>query len=151
MRELVETRVGYQLKRVQHALRGRMDEALRSMGLTTPQYAALSALEGAPGLSGAELARRSFVTPQTMNGVLANLEAAGLIERHPHPEHGRVLQAYLTEPGEELVSRTHRVVEDIEERMLAYLDEDSRILLAEMLRACTDSLEGNAGRVADTE
>lgn len=151
MKDFLEDRVGYQLKRVQHALRSRMDEALRSMGLTTPQYAALSALEEEPGLSGAELARRSFVTPQTMNGVLANLEAAGLIERHPHPEHGRVLQAYLTESGETLVYKAHREVENIEERMLADLDEDKRILLAGMLRVCTASLEGGAGRVADTE
>lgn len=151
MKDFLEDRVGYQLKRVQHALRSRMDEALRSMGLTTPQYAALSALEEEPGLSGAELARRSFVTPQTMNGVLANLEAAGLIERHPHPEHGRVLQAYLTESGETLVYKAHREVENIEERMLADLNEDKRILLAGMLRVCTASLEGGAGRVADTE
>lgn len=142
MRDSVEARVGYQLKRVQHALRGRMDEALRGMGLTTPQYAALSALEGEPGLSGAELARRSFVTPQTMNGILANLETARLIERRPHPVHGRVLQAYLTESGEELVSNAHGEVENIEERMLAGLDEDGRILLAKMLRACTEFLEG---------
>ncbi len=140
----VEDRAGYQLKRVQHALRGRMDEALRGMELTTPQYAALSALEDEPGLSGAELARRSFVTPQTMNGVLANLEAAGLIERRPHPEHGRVLQAYLTDSGEKKVSRAHDTVREIEEQMLTDLDSDERTLLAEVLRVCADSLEVKA-------
>lgn len=137
----VEDRVGYQLKRVQHALRGRMDEALRGMGLTTPQYAALSALEEEPGLSGAELARRSFVTPQTMNGVLANLEGSGLIERRSHPVHGRVLQAYLTSSGEESVSGAHEVVGEVEKRMLSGLDSDERILLTGMLRRCVDSLE----------
>ena len=141
MGDFVEFRASYQLKRVQHALRGRMDEVLREMELTTPQYAALSALEEKPGLSGAELARRSFVTPQTMNGVLTNLEGAGLIGRRPHPEHGRVLQAYLTEPGEELVSRAHEMIEDIEERMLSDLDRDKRTLFTEMLRRCADSLE----------
>ncbi len=48
----VESRVGYQMKRVQHALRIEMDRALREMGLTTPQYAALGALQAAPGSSG---------------------------------------------------------------------------------------------------
>ena len=65
-----------------------MDKALREVCMTTAQYAALSALEAAPGLSGAELARRSLVTPQTMNAILVNLEAAGLVVRRPHPEHG---------------------------------------------------------------
>ena len=89
-------RIGYELKRAQHALRLGMDGALREVGLTTPQYAALTVVEGEEGVSGALLARRCFVTPQTMNGVVVNLEKAGLLERRPHPEHGRVLRAYLT-------------------------------------------------------
>lgn len=140
----LEGRVGYQLKRVQHALRNRMDEVLRDLGLTTPQYAALSVLADGSGLSGAELARRSFVTAQTMNGILANLEAAGLIERRPHPEHGRVLQAYLTESGERLVSRAHEEVGDVEEWMLSDLASEERRNLLEMLRVCTNSLENVA-------
>ena len=133
--------VGYALKRAQHALRLRVDEALREVGFTTPQYAVLSVLEDSPGLSGAELARRSFVTPQTMNAIVGKLENAGFVARNPHPEHGRVLQAYLTKEGRELVSGAHEVVGGVEERMLANLDSDERTLLTGMLRDCVDSLE----------
>jgi DNA-binding MarR family transcriptional regulator len=140
----VESRVGYQMKRAQHALRVEMDKALRKVGITTAQYAALSTLGAAPGLSGAELARRSFVTPQTMNAILANLEAAGLVMRHPHPEHGRVLQAYLTEMGEESVVRAHGIVEAVERRMLEGLSQDDRRWLLEALRNCADTLGGGA-------
>ena len=35
-----------------------------------------------------------------MSGVLATLERASLIDRRPHPTHGRVLQATLTSEGE---------------------------------------------------
>ena len=136
----VEGRVGYQMKRAEHALRLRMDGALRGLGLTTPQYAALSALEGSPGLSGAALARLGFVTPQTMNGIVTNLEAAGLVERRPHPEHGRVLQTYLTEKGEQLVSGAHEVIRDVEERMLGGLGDEDRRRLLEALRSCAESL-----------
>ncbi|MEJ7842686.1 MAG: MarR family transcriptional regulator [Rubrobacter sp.] len=135
-------RVGYELKRAQHALRVEMDGALRGVGLTTPQYAALAVLEGESGLSGAELARRCFVTPQTMNGIVVNLENAGLLERRPHPEHGRVLQAYLTGEGEAMVSRAHAPIEAIEERMLAGVGEDERGRLLRVLRDCADTLEG---------
>jgi hypothetical protein len=72
----LESRVGYQLKRAEHALRLEMDGALRDMGLTTPQYAALSVLGDEPGLSGAELARRCFVTPQTIMEAEADKIAA---------------------------------------------------------------------------
>jgi DNA-binding MarR family transcriptional regulator len=133
-------RIGYQIKRTEHALRLEMDAALRGMGLTTPQYAALGVLEDEAGLSGAALARRCFVTPQTMNQILVNLEAAGMVERRPHPEHGRVLSAHLTEKGAELVSMAHGEVATIEERMLAGLGREERRRLLEALRGCAESL-----------
>lgn len=108
--------------------------------MTTPQYAALSVLEGEPGLSGAALARRCFVRAQTMNQSLTNLEAAGMVERGPHPEHGRVLSAYLTEEGVRRVGRAHGEVEAIEERMLAPLGGEERSRLLDALRACVASL-----------
>jgi DNA-binding MarR family transcriptional regulator len=134
-------RVGYELKRAQHALRLEMDGALREVGLTTPQYAALSVVEGEEGLSGALLARRCFVTPQTMNGILINLERVGLLERRAHPGHGRVLQAYLTGDGERMLSRAHALVEVIEEQMLGDLTEGERARLLAVLRGCADALE----------
>ncbi len=141
---ILGSRVGYQMKRAEHALRLEMDGALRDLGLTTPQYAALSVLGDEPGLSGAALARRSFVTPQTMNQIVVNLEAAGLVVRRAHPEHGRVLQAYVTERGERLVSRAHAVVEAVEERMLRGLSLTDRRRLLDALRSCTESLEAGA-------
>jgi DNA-binding MarR family transcriptional regulator len=132
--------VGYQMKRAQHALRLAMDSALRGVGLTTPQYAALSVLEEEAGLSGAALARRCFVTPQTMNQILMNLQGSKMVERRPHPEHGRVLSVYLTRKGAELVALAHGEVEAIEERMLAGLDRGERYRLLEALRGCAESL-----------
>jgi DNA-binding MarR family transcriptional regulator len=132
--------VGYQMKRAQHALRLEMDGVLRGVGLTTPQYAALSVLEDEAGLSGAALARRCFVTPQTMNQILMNLQGSGMIERRPHPEHGRVLSAYLTRKGAELVALAHGEVEAVEERMLARLNHEERSGLLQALRGCAESL-----------
>lgn len=143
--KILGVRFGYELKRAQHALRVEMDAALRRVGLTTPQYAALAVLEGESGLSGAELARRCFVTPQTMNGIVVNLENAGLLERRPHLGHGRVLQAYLTEEGEAMVSRAHAPIEAIEGRMLAGVGEEERGRLLRDLRSCADALEERPG------
>jgi DNA-binding MarR family transcriptional regulator len=133
-------RVGYQMKRAEHALRLEMDGVLRGVGLTTPQYAALSVLEEEAGLSGAALARRCFVTPQTMNQILMNLQGSGMVERRPHPEHGRVLSAYLTRKGAELVALAHGEVGAIEDRMLVGLDSGERSRLLEALRGCAESL-----------
>ena len=140
-----EQSVDYQLKRTQHALRIQIDNALRKIGLTTPQYAALSAIEETPGLSGNMIARRCFVTPQTMNLILANLESAGLIVRHPHPEYGRILQAYLTPIGENRLRESHHKIVAIEERMVADFTEDQRLQLIQVLKTCANALETSAG------
>ena len=133
-------RVGYRLKRAQQSLRTAMDAALRPV-LTTAQYATLSALEDTDVVSGAELARRCFVTPQTMNGILVGLEAAGLVERVPHPEHGRVLDTHLTAAGRKALRDAHRVVLAIEERMLRGLSPKKRHRLAESLQRCAENLD----------
>ncbi len=135
-----EERVGYVLKRVQQALRAAMDEALRRHGLTIAQYAALSALEEEGGLSGAELARRSFVTPQTMNEIVTHLEATDLVERR-RGDDGRVLRASLTAAGLDLVGACHRAVAAIEERTVSGLNARERQQLLDGLRRCADALE----------
>jgi DNA-binding MarR family transcriptional regulator len=55
-------------------LRVHMDDAICCFGITTPQYAVLSQLQSQPGISNSALARASFVTAQTMHGIVCNLE-----------------------------------------------------------------------------
>src|SRR5438105_47952 len=136
----VTDRVGYQLKRAQQALRTAMDEGLRAQGITTPQYAALTALDADEPLSGAELARRCFVTPQPMNAILVGLERARLVERAPHAEHGRVIEARLTKRGGAKVQDAHRTVFEIEERMLSEITPGARRRLNETLRRLVENL-----------
>ena len=133
--------VGYHLKRAQQALRTAMDEGLRARGLTTPQYAALTHLEADEPLSGAELARRCFVTAQTMNAILVGLERARLVERAPHANHGRVIEARLTKRGRAKVEDAHRTVFGIEERMLSKITSAGRRRLNETLRQLVENLK----------
>ena len=140
----VTDRVGYQLKRAQQALRTAMDEGLRAQGLTTPQYAALTHLEADEPLSGAELARCCFVTAQTMNAILVGLERARLVERAPHANHGRVIEARLTKRGRAKVQGAHDTVFGIEERMLSKITPAGRRRLNETLRRLVENLSTSA-------
>ena len=106
--------LGLAIKTAQHAFRGRMDAGLRAAGLTTPQYAALNHLEREPGASNAVLARRAFVTPQTMQAILTGLERSGHVRRTPHPRHGRIQTTDLTERGRATLEAAHAVVAGIE-------------------------------------
>lgn len=132
--------IGYLLKNAQLSLRTAMDTTLRDLGVTTPQYAVLTFLEASSGLSSAQLARRAFVTPQTMNRIVANLETAGLIERGPHPELGRVLETKLSKRGRRLLAECQRRIDDVEARMVADLTLAERRQLANLLERCTRAL-----------
>ena len=145
--------VGYPLKRAQHALRLAMDAALAPLDLTTPQYVVLSVLGraqdvGEAALSGAELARRCFVTPQTMTGLVAGLEARDLVRRRPHPTHGRVLDVGMTSAGRDTLRRAHGAAGAVERRMLAGRTAAEQRQLAAWLRACADALTPAIGAVA---
>lgn len=135
---------GYLLKRAQDALHAGMADALREHGATVAQYAVLTALDEEPGLSNAGLARRAFVTPQTMNQVLRELEQKGWVTRHPHPGHARILQAHLTQTGRAVLQACHRASDVVEEQMLAPLTPGDREHFAATLRACIDALSRHA-------
>jgi DNA-binding MarR family transcriptional regulator len=110
----VEGHSGFLLRQAWLAFGGAIEAALREQGLTPAQYGALSVLARAPGSSGADLARGSNTTPQAMNGVMGTLEREGLIERNPHPTHGRILQVTLTDEGRRRLEAANPAVRALE-------------------------------------
>jgi len=131
---------GYLLRQAWHAFRTAMDAALREHGLSGPQYAVVSVLARDPGMSGADLARACNTTPQAMNGVLTTLERDGLVQRNPHPTHGRILQATLSAEGE----RRLRDATPAVRRLEGAIEEG---LSAAELRAVKDWLVTSAQRM----
>src|SRR5271169_3109099 len=138
--EPVAKRLGYALKRAQHALRTRMDEVLRPLNLTTAQYAVMSVIEQEAGISNAGLAKAAFVTPQTMTGILANLHRDGLLCREADRYHGRILRSELTPAGKKNLAQAHRVVGELEKIMLKAVGRAKAANLAELLSQCADNL-----------
>ncbi|WP_430257682.1 MarR family winged helix-turn-helix transcriptional regulator [Neorhizobium sp. IRS_2294] len=127
--------LGYALKRAQQALRGHLDNKLRDIGLTTPQYSVLAGLEFSAGLSSADLARRAFVTPQTMQSIIATLERDGLIKRMAHPVRGRVLTTELTPEGRTALCAAHKIAADAETTARnAVAPDNPEIIYAALLR-----------------
>ena len=91
--------IGYLLRQTIHAFDTAMENGLRSHGLTSPQFGALFVLAAEPGLSAADLARAMGTTPQSANVLVAGMIEIGLVERTPHPTHGRILEIYATDEG----------------------------------------------------
>ena len=133
--------LGYQLKHVQAVLRTRMDEALRPLGLSAPQYLCLELLGRAPGASTSDLAREAFVTRQTMSTLLRTLVDRGLAQRAAQASSGRALPVQLTPEGRSLLKEASKVTEEIERVMVAPLSETQLRTVREAMSACIAALE----------
>jgi DNA-binding MarR family transcriptional regulator len=119
-------RISYVIARLERAIRQGINAHVRAHGLTTLQYTTLSVLGRRGELSNAQLARRSYMTPQSMSEVIEALEQKGLITRSPHPSHRRVYPATLTEEGRRVLAACDAVVDDFEAEMLEPLSPRER-------------------------
>ena len=131
--------LGYLLKNAQALLHTRMEEALRPLGLGVSQYVALHLMHEQHGISAAELARRAFVTRQSMSTIVQGLVDRGLVERTGRPG-GRALSTSVTGIGRDVLRRAEIVVGGVESRMLSGLSQDDRAGLGEALAGCIANL-----------
>lgn len=136
----VDEAVGYVLKQAAGALRTAMDTALRPLQLTVPQYSCLEVLAQRPGLSGAELARATFVTRQSMNLVVQGLRQRGLLARATVAPQGRALPTELTEHGREQLRAASTAVRRVERQMLAAFTPSAQRRLLDDLATCAAAL-----------
>jgi len=128
-----EGHIGYLLRQAQAAVRLAMDAAFADLGLTSPQFLVLNVLDAYPGASGADLARITLSTPQTINLIVRNLERDGLVERRGHETHGRVLRADLTAAGRRILAQCKRRANAIEQSLLAPLDAKAEAAVRDWL------------------
>lgn len=139
---------GYLLRQADVAFRSRMERALADLGITRPQFAVLTMVKAYPGLSNADLARLSLLTPQTMSTIVANLKRGGLLTSRPHAVHGRIRQLALTEKGEGTLKRCKVRVDTLEKELAAGLSpRDAQVIKRWLARiAAEPSGGGEEGR-----
>jgi DNA-binding MarR family transcriptional regulator len=140
-RDDVKPRLSYVLGRLDRVLRRRLSAAVEPHGLTLPAYTALSVLKAQDGLSNAQLARRSLITPQSMSEVLAFLVEQRYVRRRADPGHGRMIRMELTPAGIRALARCDRAVDAVEREMLADLDDAEATSLRSALVTCGLALE----------
>jgi DNA-binding MarR family transcriptional regulator len=130
----------YMLKQVELAVRARIDEIVRPVGLTAAQYTALTVLERHTDMSSAQLARNSFVTAQSMADMITALEGRKLIERHRDKSDRRRLVVALTDEGRALLDRCRDDVDALEATMLNGLSAAQTKALRATLATCYTNL-----------
>jgi DNA-binding MarR family transcriptional regulator len=130
----------YMVKQLELVVRSRLDEILKPAGITALQYTALTVLDRHDGLSAAELARSSFVTPQSMADMMGNLDRRGFIRRERNPDNRRELVVRLTRQGRQLLATYSDEVRDLEYAMTASLTRKDREQFRSHLNVCRKSL-----------
>jgi len=128
-------RTSYLVARLDRLVRSQLTDILEPFDLSVPQYTLLSVLEHRPGLSNAQLARRSYITAQAMHQVVNGLEERSLIARQVSPDHGRIQLTELTDEGRALLKACDEEVTGLEERIFGSLGEVGEDRLRVLLEA----------------
>lgn len=116
--------LGYLLRQASAAHRLRMERAMADVGVTLPQFLVLTMIRAYPGLSNADLARLTLLTPQTVSVIVANLERSGAIVRRPHAVHGRIQHIDVTPEGAALLAACRKRSGGIERDLLGGFTPD---------------------------
>jgi MarR family transcriptional regulator, organic hydroperoxide resistance regulator len=125
------------IRRVFQAVNEYSKKAERETGLTGPQLWAIKVIaEGTP-IKVSELARRMYLHPATVVGILDRLEGRELVTRTRSREDRRVVKIELTEKGRELLIRSPEVaqgllvkgLETLPTEKLSRLDEELLLLV----------------------
>jgi len=114
----VNEKIAFSLLHAAHSIEGRFEEALTTVNLSNPKFAALSVLvaEDQP-LSLSELAQKLTCVRSNVTQLVDRLEADGLVKRTDDPSDRRGVRAEVTKLGRErhaagliVVNRVHEEV-----------------------------------------
>jgi MarR family transcriptional regulator, lower aerobic nicotinate degradation pathway regulator len=113
--------------------------AASGAGLRGYHYRLLAALEEWGSASQADLARSTSVDRSDVVTVLGALERLGLIERTVDPNNRRRNIVSITRAGSEQLGALDRVIDEVQDRVLAPLSQNERRQLTKLLRRLVDA------------
>jgi DNA-binding MarR family transcriptional regulator len=136
--------LGRQVYLTYRAMRDRLDEDMRSVGASTPQWIVLKTVGDEPDLSQRELADRVLVTGSTLTHHLDRLEADGYITRSRDTSDRRVLRVALTPEGKQRRNELDAVVISRDGHVVSLLSEREAATLNRLLATLQQRMEGDA-------
>ena len=130
---LLESLVGYCLRRASNALLADFMTAMAELGLRPALFAMLAVARENPGINQSALGRALGIQRANLVPLIAELAGRGLIERRPVDGDRRAVAVHLTEEGDKLLVQAERRVRPHEDRMLRELTGEERESLRDML------------------
>jgi DNA-binding MarR family transcriptional regulator len=117
-----------------HSVEQEVAGSLADMNLTVLQLEALAELSMDPSLSTADLARRTFVTPQNMSLTVSKLADRGYLVRSAHATNARINRLELTARGRRVLDRGVERARRVEAQAFAALTARERARMIAALR-----------------
>jgi len=128
------------LRRVVQVVHGYSKRAEHVAGLTGPQLWAIKVLAESAPIMISELARRMYLHPSTVIGILDRLDARGLVRRTRSTEDRRVVTVGLTRRGKERVKKVPAVAQGVLLKGLEELSDHDLKVISEGLELLVDIL-----------
>jgi DNA-binding MarR family transcriptional regulator len=101
------------LRRVFHVVNAQSKRAEKGTGLTGPQLWAIKTIAQEAPIMVSEIARRMYLHPATVVGILDRLEKQGLVARIRSTEDRRVVRVELTGQGRAVVKKAPAVAQGL--------------------------------------
>ncbi|MDT0183985.1 MarR family transcriptional regulator [Microbacterium sp. ARD31] len=117
-----------------------------SAEISSVQYGVLAVLERHPGASQRELGDELDLDRSTIADLAARLDRRGLIDRRPHAGDRRRNTLWLTEAGEEELTRLRRGAQRVESLLTDHLERRDRAELRVLLRSLLGDTAKDVGR-----
>lgn len=136
--------IGFLVSDVARLLRRRFDERARTIGVTRPQWRALTALSRSEGVNQGALAERLEVEPITLCRMIDRLEEAGLVERRRAPTDRRAWHIYLTDTSRPMLDQLRLLADDLSTKALGGVTSAEQERLTATLERIRDNLQSPA-------
>ena len=128
------------IRRVFQVVNEQSKLAEKSTGITGPQLWAIKTIAECAPIKGAELARRMYLHPTTIVGIVDRLEARGLVSRTRSKVDRRIVEVELTEQGKELVMNSPDVAQGLLVKGLETLPVEKLVRISEGLEELVEML-----------
>ncbi len=133
--------IGYNLVKLCKQYFNYLNVVLGEFGLYEGQHNMLMPLWHEDGLAQSELTRRLGIEPASVSKAVERMEATGFVQRRPDPEDARANRLYLTDQARALEQPVKRALVDAEERLLANMSVEEKLLLRRLLLQMRDNLK----------
>lgn len=129
------------LRRTWFSLNQAFRQRLAPLNITPDQFTILRWLaEGDPaGLTQSQITQHMASDPNTITATVRRMEAAGLLERHPHEQDGRAKRVRLRNNGRVIFEQAQSLAIELQKSALSCLNETEAGQFLEFLERVSES------------